>query len=89
MTQDELIRLARIGAEARLAMLQSEIEAIYLNFPDLRTGKSSVARQGRPAAAARVATTRRRGTMSAAARRAVSLAQKKRWAEWRKKHGKA
>jgi hypothetical protein len=27
--------------------------------------------------------------MSAAAKKAVSLAQKKRWAEWRKKKGKA
>jgi hypothetical protein len=89
MTQDELIRLARIGAEARLALLQSEIETIYLNFPDLRTGKAGDARrQNRPATAARAARPRRRGTMSAAARKAVSLAQKKRWAEWRRKHGK-
>ena len=85
MTEQELRRLARIGAEARLGELQREIEAIYRTFPDLRSGatKATTALQSPPKRR------RRRRRMSAAARKAVSLAQKKRWAEWRRKNGKA
>ena len=86
MTKQEIRRLARIGAEARLGELRREIEAIHRAFPDLRSGQSrqpstSVRADGRK---------RREGRrkMSAAAKKAVSLAQKKRWAEWRKKNGK-
>lgn len=85
MTRAELIRLARIGAEARLAALQNEIQAIYLSFPQLRAkgGKATVV-------ASSPAPENKRGTstMSAAARRSISQAQKKRWAEWRKKKAK-
>jgi hypothetical protein len=85
MNQQDLRRLARIGAEARLGELQREIEAIERAFPGLRLGgtgrKSS---DGDPARRVpkRHGRTRK---MSVAARKAVSLAQKKRWAEWRKK----
>ena len=82
MTEQELRRLARIGAEARLGELQREIEAIQKTFPDLRSGRS---RNPSTTAPAEGRKRRRRGrTMSAAAKKAVSLAQKKRWAEWRK-----
>jgi len=86
MTKQELRRLARIGAEARLGELQREIEAIQKTFPDLRSGQL-----GQPSRSATVGgrKRRRRRKMSAAAKKAVSLAQKKRWAEWRKKNGKA
>jgi hypothetical protein len=85
MTRAELIRLARIGAEARLAALQNEIQAIYLSFPQLRGkgGKETVGADAPPPAKKRGAS-----NMSAAARRSISLAQKKRWAEWRKKKAK-
>jgi hypothetical protein len=86
MTRAELIRLARIGAEARLAALQNEIQAIYHSFPQLRAkGGKETAVASSPAAPAK-----KRGSsnMSAAARRSISLAQKKRWAEWRKKKEK-
>jgi hypothetical protein len=87
MTEIELRRLARIGAEARLGELRLEIQAIQSAFPDLRSGQSrqpssSASGNGRKRR-------RRRRKMSAAAKKAVSLAQKKRWAEWRKKNGKA
>jgi hypothetical protein len=83
MTEKELRRLARIGAEARLGELQREIEAIQSAFPDLRSGQlrqpsTSASGKGRKRR-------RRRRRMSAAAKKAVSVAQKKRWAEWRKK----
>ena len=87
MTVQELHRLARIGAEARLGELQREIEAIGRAFPDLRSGLSKQSSTNAPAD--RMTPRRRRRKMSAAAKKAVSLAQKKRWAEWRKKNGKA
>ena len=84
MKRSELLRLARVGAAARVLELQKEIDAIRRQFPSVRSGRSSGAGEegnGRPA--------RRRGRqMSARARKAVSLAQKKRWAEWRKNKGK-
>jgi hypothetical protein len=61
--------------------LQREIGQILRTFPGLRTPRMS-----RPAPRSR---RRGRRTMSAAARRAIGLAQKKRWAEWRKKNGKS
>lgn len=85
MTQAELRELARVGAEARLAELQREIDAITRAFPDLRSGRHKV--RAAPANGRRKR--RRRRPMSAAQRKALSLAQKKRWAEWRKKKGQA
>ena len=86
MTQTEIRRLARIGAEARLGELQREIEAIRRAFPDLGSGQSRQAStNGSEGGRKRL---RRGRKMSAAAKKAVSLAQKKRWAEWRKKNGK-
>jgi hypothetical protein len=84
MTPAELRQFARVGAEARLAQLQQEIEAIYSMFPDLRSGSPRQA-AGATSNGRRKRRRRRRRTMSAAARKAVSLAQKKRWAEWRRK----
>ncbi|MBI4477539.1 MAG: hypothetical protein HY654_10220 [Acidobacteria bacterium] len=71
-------RLARLGAEARLAELEREREAIFGLFPDL----SGARRRRRPTAAP---ARRGRGrVMSAAERRAVSLRMKKYWAERRR-----
>ena len=72
---ERLRELARAGAEATLKQLRTEIIAIERTFPELalpntrRTIRRSV-KQAR--------------TMSAAARRAVSLRMKKYWAERRK-----
>lgn len=41
MNAQELRRLARIGAEARLQDLQREIQTIYRVFPELRSGGSA------------------------------------------------
>jgi hypothetical protein len=80
MTQTELRRLAQVGAAIRLGQLRQEIESIYRTFPELRQGGSS-------AAPGPARGKRRRKVMSVAARRKIALAQKKRWAEWRKKKG--
>ena len=81
MTKQEIRRLARIGAQARLGELQREIEAIHGAFPDLGSGQSPSMNGSEGGRKRR----RRRRKMSAAAKKAVSLAQKKRWAEWRAK----
>jgi hypothetical protein len=86
----QLQEFARIGAAARIKELQAEIASIRRDFPALTAadGKSISPssfrkRPGRPAAslAEKVAAPRkRRRKMSAAARKKISEAQKKRWA---------
>ena len=83
MNQAEIVRLARIGAEARIAQLQGEIEAIRRQFP----GSGGSRGRGRVAAAGD-GVTRKPRQMSAAARRRISQAAKKRWEQWRKDHAK-
>ena len=73
LNRDELRRLARLGAKARLEELRKEEAAIRGAFPDLFTGRR-VAARGR----------KRTAGMSAAARKAVSIRMKKYWAERRK-----
>jgi hypothetical protein len=82
MKQAELVRLARIGAEARIAQLQAEIDAIQRQFPGAKAGRGSRANHGAGGAP------RKPRQMSAAARRRSSQAAKKRWEQWRKEHGK-
>ncbi|HEX2452667.1 MAG TPA: hypothetical protein VHI99_03150 [Vicinamibacterales bacterium] len=76
MDRAELVKLARLGAEARLVALERERAEILRTFPDLKNG--SVTR------GAVSSGTRRRPHMSAAARRAVSIRMKKYWASRRK-----
>jgi hypothetical protein len=78
----ELRRLAQIGAQARLAELESERANLLSVFPGLRRT------HGRAAAAPSTATPvtkrrRRRSNMSAAGRKAVSERMKKYWANRR------
>ena len=86
MAQFDLKSYARRGAEARLAELREEMNAIYGVFPDLR--------RGRPAATPSDGSTaapsgrRRRRRMSAAARKRMAAATKARWAA-AKKAGKS
>ena len=83
LNRDQLQRLARLGAQARLAELKTEEAAIRAAFPDLFGGR------GRKGAAAPAGTRRRRRRgMSAAARKAVSERMRKYWAERRKAKGK-
>jgi hypothetical protein len=74
MDRSELLRLARVGAAARLQELRAEMVAIVRQFPALRRGSVASQRDGskRP---------RRRRRMSAEARRRISEAQKARWAK--------
>jgi hypothetical protein len=82
LNRAELLRLARAGAEARIAQLEGEIAAIVARFPGLRRG----GKQPGPARAA--SSTDRRRTMSPAAKRRIAAAQRKRWAKWRAKKRK-
>lgn len=81
LNQDQLQKLARLGAKARLDELRQEEAAIRAAFPDLFRG-----RPGRkPGGAAKKATAggrrrRRRGKLSAAGRAAIAAAQRRRWA---------
>jgi hypothetical protein len=89
MTRTELVRLARSGAEMRLRALQDEIGLILKQFPDLRSAhRSGSAGHPHIVTVSRTIKKPRRG-LSAAGRRAIQLAQKKRWAEWKAKHKNA
>ena len=79
LTQDQLRRLARLGATARLGQLRQEEAAIRAAFPELfrrgrkKAGGGEASDAGRP-----------RKNMSLAARKAVSERMRKYWAERRK-----
>jgi len=82
LSQDQLRRLARLGAVARLEQLREEEAAIRAEFPELFGG-----RRGNSKAAAQDTGTRkrrRRAAMSAAQRKEVSERMRKYWAERRK-----
>jgi len=79
LNQEQMRRLARLGAQARLEELRDEEAAIRSAFPDLfGRGRREQVRNKR------VATGRKRRPMSAAARKAVSARMRKYWAERRK-----
>jgi hypothetical protein len=92
MDRAELLRLARYGAEARIAELQNEIDAIRRRFPHLRGGRgraaSSSANQADAGAGETGTPARKPRQMSAAARRRISQAAKLRWRKWRKEKGR-
>jgi len=84
LNTEQLRRLARLGAIARLEQLKQEETAIRSEFPELFG-------RGRRAApeAAKVAKRRpRRRKMSRAEKKAVSERMRKYWAERRKAKGK-
>jgi hypothetical protein len=88
LNQDQLRRLARLGAVARLEQLRQEEAAIRAEFPEL------FGRGRRPAAVADNTAggrrrRRRRKAMSPAARKAVSERMRKYWAARRKAKAKA
>ncbi len=93
LTRDQVQRLARLGAQARLDQLEIERRAILQAFPDLAGGRGPRGRrpQAEPASAAPAAARarRRRPRMSAAARKAVSERMRKYWAERRKAKAKS
>lgn len=84
LNKEQLRRLARLGAIARLGQLREEEAAIRTEFPELfgrgRRENSASAASAPPAGKRR----RRRRSMSAGARKAVSERMRKFWAERRK-----
>ena len=82
LNRDQLQRLARLGAQARLEELRREEAAIRAAFPDLFGGRGRTRGSAAPTAAG--GGRRRRRGMSAAARKAVSERMRKYWAERRK-----
>ena len=83
LNQDQLRRLTRLGAVARLEQLREEEAAIRAEFPELFGRGRRGAEDGKAAASA-PAGGRRRSAMSAANRKAVSERMRKYWAERRK-----
>lgn len=90
LNREQLRRLARLGAIARLSQLREEEAAIRAEFPELfGRGQRGAGTEQAPAPAAGPRR-RRRQSMSAAARKAVSERMRKYWAERKKaKTGKA
>jgi len=78
MDRSELLRLAQLGAQARLDTLKAEIQQIYRQFPGLRSGRGVQSTGGAPARRGR------RRKMSAAERKAVSERMTRYWAARRK-----
>jgi hypothetical protein len=74
LNQEQLRRLARLGAMARLDELRQEEAAIRAEFPDLFGRRPKKV----------VGSGRRRRAMSAAGRKVVSERMRKYWAERRK-----
>jgi hypothetical protein len=99
LNAEQLRRLARLGAMARLTQIREEEAAIRGEFPELfgrgmpgetrgRGGRRGATRTSEAAEPPRNGAARRgRRKMSAAARRAVSVRMRKYWAERRKAKG--
>lgn len=90
LNREQLRRLTRLGAIARLAQLREEEAAIRAEFPELFGRAQRGGGQSEASAPAAGTRRRRRQSMSAAARKAVSERMRKYWTERRKtKAGKA
>ena len=87
LNQDQLRRLARLGAVARLEQLREEEAAIRAEFPELFGGRRGNG-QLKNAEQNVVTRKRRRKAMSAAQRKEVSERMRKYWAERRKASAK-
>jgi hypothetical protein len=89
LSTEQLRRLARLGAIARLEQLRQEEAAIRAEFPELfgRGGRKGAGTAAATAGGGRKGTRRRRRAMSAAGRKAVSERMRKYWAERRKAKG--
>jgi uncharacterized protein (UPF0335 family) len=81
LNQDQLRRLARLGAVARLEQLKEEEAAIRAEFPELFGGRRGNGRAVKELAPRK---RRRRSAMTAAQRKEVSERMRKYWAERRK-----
>lgn len=88
MNQQELRRLARIGAASRLAELERERADLLRLFPGLRASVTSAATDAGESPTGRVARRGRGRRMSAANRKAVSIRMKRYWADRRRAKGR-
>ena len=84
LNQDQLRRLARLGAVARLEQLRQEEAAIRAEFPELFGRGRQTSRMEPAPAATGGARRRRKAKMSPEARKAVSERMRKYWADRRK-----
>jgi hypothetical protein len=90
LSKEQLQRLARLGAHARLDELEAERRAILRAFPGLSAQAARLAKAGAPTAAPAEAAPvpgkkgARRKKMSAAQRKAASERMRKFWAERKK-----
>lgn len=82
---DDLRRWAAVGAQARLEEMERERAAIFRAFPELRARRvrNLEASFGVQESAVHIAGQPRRRKMSAAGRKAISEAAKRRWAKVR------
>jgi len=83
LQREQLLKLARAGAETVLKELRADIIAIERTFPELALRK-----RGRALRRAVAEAGTKARSMSAAARKAVSVRMKKYWAERRKAKAK-
>ena len=87
LNAEQLRRLARLGAMARLEQIRAEEAGIRAEFPEL-FGRGSRREESDSDGAPATKRRRRRGpAMSAAGRKAVSERMRKYWAEQRKAKG--
>jgi hypothetical protein len=78
LSLEQLTKLARRGAVAAVAEIETEVAQIRRAFPSLgASGKTGAARRNDRSR-------RRRGKLSAAGRAAIAAAQKARWAKIKK-----
>jgi hypothetical protein len=85
MKRKELLHYARAGAQARLEALQKELDALRRAFPTLGGAPPKL---GHRRSGEAVAAPIRKRKMSAAGRKRIGEAARKRWAAWRKAQGK-
>lgn len=79
LSQVELKRLARLGAQARLAQIEAERRAILRAFPGLSAAPAHEGQAGPPPSQPKKKARKRR-KMTAAEKKAVSERMKKFWA---------
>ena len=87
-TQDEtLLRAALEGLELQKQRIEEQISHVR-GVLGMGTGRRRGRPPGKKAAAAPAGAGRQKRTLSAAARKRIAAAQKRRWAEYRKSAGK-
>jgi hypothetical protein len=86
MTHDLFLLLAaRIGCQTKLAQVEALISAAQTGSQAAQPQQRKVSAIQEPAQPAK----RKKGKMSAAGRKRIGDATKKRWAEWREANGKS